>query len=253
MNRHLVGYVAVAVVAGGGSALAAESLGGSRQQIKGCVGKDGTLRVVKPNARCKRGERALTWSQTGPRGPRGTPGPKGDRGPPGPATGAASGALTGNYPNPQLARGSVGPAQLALTQTASLASTATTTTFSQPVSVTVSVPSANALVEIDARVRLKTSNGADPVTVDLQESSSGISDTVGQLFSSASTTGTETLLSAPGNDTGVPFTFPGAAGGPIMVTPGEVGSWTYALTLVAFGGATATMFNGAQLYAVVLQ
>jgi hypothetical protein len=44
-------------------------------------------------------------------------------------------------------------------QTASLASTATTTTFSHPVSVTVSVPSANALVEIYARVRLKTSNG----------------------------------------------------------------------------------------------
>ena len=93
------------------------------------------------------------------------------------------------------------------------------------------------------------------MTVDLQESSKGgISDTVGQLFTSTSTsTSGETLVSAPGNDTGVPLTFPGAAGGPIMVTPGEVGSWTYALTLVAFGGATATMFNGAQLYAVVLQ
>jgi hypothetical protein len=44
---------------------------------------------------------------------RGPPGPAGAQGPAGTATGPAGGALAGNYPNPSIASGAVGAAQLA--------------------------------------------------------------------------------------------------------------------------------------------
>jgi hypothetical protein len=258
MKRHLAGYALVALVVSAGTALAAGSLVGSSGQIKGCVGSNGVLRVIGPKAKCKPGERALTWNQTGPRGlpgPKGSTGiqgPKGNPGPPGPATGPASGALTGHYPDPQLAAASVGPAQLALSSEATLATTATTTNFTMPLSVTVNVPSATALVEVYAEVAIGTSNAADPVKVDLQATTSGLSFTVAQLFQSTSTSGRPFLQTAPGNEVGVPLEIPGPAGGAIISIPGEAGKWTYALTLLASGGATASMLNDSQLYAVVL-
>jgi hypothetical protein len=53
--------------------------------INGCYAKKGgKLRVVKAGKPCKKRERSLAWSQTGPAGAAGPAGPAGPRGPAGP-------------------------------------------------------------------------------------------------------------------------------------------------------------------------
>ncbi|HEX5995349.1 MAG TPA: hypothetical protein VFY84_09435, partial [Jiangellales bacterium] len=70
--------VATTVAMGAGAALA--SIPDSGGVIHGCYGRtNGKLRVIDTNAggKCKPGEVALNWNQTGPAGPVGPPGPAG--------------------------------------------------------------------------------------------------------------------------------------------------------------------------------
>ena len=57
--------------------------------IHGCIGRDGTLRVVDPTAAdrrlsaCTDRETAISWNQEGPQGVQGPPGAQGEKGDPG--------------------------------------------------------------------------------------------------------------------------------------------------------------------------
>jgi hypothetical protein len=64
-----------------------------------------------PSAKKKK-PRPRTRVRRGPKGPKGAKGEKGPKGDTGPATGPAGGGLVGNYPNPGIAPGAVGPSQL---------------------------------------------------------------------------------------------------------------------------------------------
>lgn len=82
-RRHHVGLLAL-FVALGGTSLAATQIPGPGGVIHACYQKrSGALNVVAATKRCRRGERALAFNQTGPQGAQGIQGPAGQPGAPG--------------------------------------------------------------------------------------------------------------------------------------------------------------------------
>jgi hypothetical protein len=77
-------FLLAVVLAIGLAATAWAAIPDGNGAISGCYAKKGgKLRVVKADKTCKKTERPLVWSQTGPAGatgPRGPVGPKGDKG-----------------------------------------------------------------------------------------------------------------------------------------------------------------------------
>ena len=76
--------IAVFIALGGGAYAAVQTIPGSDGVIHGCYGaKSGSLRVIAAHKKCKKGERAIAFDQTGVPGPAGTPGQAGAPGAPG--------------------------------------------------------------------------------------------------------------------------------------------------------------------------
>jgi hypothetical protein len=93
IRRHL-SYANVAatlalVLAASGGAVAATGGFTSGGKLQACVTGGGSLKLVKAGAKCRKGQKLVSWSQAGPAGPKGVAGAPGAPGGTGPAGASA--------------------------------------------------------------------------------------------------------------------------------------------------------------------
>ncbi|MHB8234666.1 MAG: hypothetical protein ACYDHT_08435 [Solirubrobacteraceae bacterium] len=86
------------VFAMSGGAIAATGGFSSGGTLRACVNEEGVIRLLKPGKACKRGQKSVSWNQTGPAGAKGATGAAGPAGATGPggatgATGAPASSL----------------------------------------------------------------------------------------------------------------------------------------------------------------
>lgn len=79
LANNALGALALFVALGGVSYAAS---GGfvSGGKLQACVGRNGSLTLLKSGKECKHGQQSVAWSQTGPVGPKGATGPAGAAG-----------------------------------------------------------------------------------------------------------------------------------------------------------------------------
>jgi hypothetical protein len=87
IRRHLsyanvMATVAV-VFAMSGGAIAATGGFTSGGSLRACANEEGAIRLLKPGKKCKKGQTAVAWDQTGPAGAKGSTGAAGAAGAPG--------------------------------------------------------------------------------------------------------------------------------------------------------------------------
>lgn len=90
VRRNALGALAL-FVALGGTSYAATGGFTSGGQLRACVGESGGLTLLKAGKNCKRGQKSVSWSQTGPAGVKGASGPAGAAGAAGPAGASVQG------------------------------------------------------------------------------------------------------------------------------------------------------------------
>jgi hypothetical protein len=79
------------VLALSGGAVAATGGFTSGGKLRACVSQEGSLKLLKPGKKCKKGQSPISWNQVGPKGPAGAQGPAGASGAPAaPATSAVT-------------------------------------------------------------------------------------------------------------------------------------------------------------------
>jgi hypothetical protein len=103
MRRH-VSYANVAatlalVFAMSGGAIAATGGFSSGGKLQGCVNEEGGLKLLKAGKHCRRGQKTVAWSITGPKGAKGDPGAPGAKGAAG-ANGGQGAQGPAGAPNP---------------------------------------------------------------------------------------------------------------------------------------------------------